>query len=318
MKYLYLTTIAFFILLTSLAGPINQVKVDSGTWNNSNTWSLGHSPKDGETVLVPANYTVIVDNNVKITSATLILNVYGTINFSVGKLDIGLNSIVNIQKDGKLTSKQGTPADRIEIGGKLMYSGSQGTIGGPRILSYLPLVLPVKFVAYSVFRTTNGISIQWTTEEEVQADKYMVERSEDGNNWKLIADIKAVGNSSVLNNYSYTDKTPITKLVHYRVKQVDMDGRFVYTPVKTIKGESEANVDTRISSNTNNVVVEFAKQIKGSVVVRLISLNGQVVAQKTYNSPVGYIVLSQPSLKGNYVVSITNGQDLKIAKQVIL
>lgn len=320
MKYFYTTVIALFSILSSFAAD-NTVNVNDGSWKTNSTWSLTHTPQNGETVIVPAGITLVVDNNVKMTAANITINVYGTLYFSVGKLDLGGNSVVNIATGGKITSEHGNPSDKIEIGGVVVYNGGQGTLMGPLTLSNAPepITLPVKFVAYNVASVNGGVSIQWSTEEEMNADKYIVERSEDGSNWASIGVVFAAGNSSKLNDYSFTDKSSRnSKAVYYRVKQIDIDGHFVYTSVKALKSSLDATTEIKVSSSASHVVVAFAKQLKGNVVVRFVSLSGQVVAQQTYNQPAGYVILNTASLKGNFIVSISNGQDLKIAKQVIL
>ena len=319
MKNFYAILIALFSFLSSFAAD-NTAKVNNGVWTTNSTWTLNHAPKDGETIIIPAGYTVIVNSNVKMTSANITIYVNGTLYFEVGKLDLGPRSIVIVNSGGQITSKQENPSDKIAIGGDVVYSGSQGILNGPATLGNAPepIALPVKFVAYNVAAVNGGISVQWSTEEEMNADKYIVERSEDGNNWISVGTVTAAGNSTNLNSYSFTDKSKTAKVVYYRVKQVDIDGHFVYTSIKAIKTNVDAATDIKVSTSSNNVVVEFAKQLKGNVVVRFVSLSGQVVAQQNYSQPSGYVILNKPSLKGNFIVSISNGQDLNIAKQVIL
>ncbi len=318
MKYFYLIAIAIFSLLTS-NGQTNQVIVNGGKWSNNNTWSLGHQPVGGETVLVPAAMTLIVDKNVTLNPASITMNVYGIMEFQVGKLDLGPLSVVNVYTGATLITKQGNPSDRIEIANVIKYSGSQGTVTGPVTYSGIePIILPVKFVGYSVSNTNAGIAIKWSTSEESNASQYIVERSEDGRVWQPVGYVTAVGNSSMLNNYTYTDKAASAQLNYYRIKQVDKDGHFVYTSIKSIKNENVQTTDVKLSSTSNNIVVAFTKQIKGNVVIRLISMSGQVMSQQTYNEPSGHVVINQHSSKGNYIVSISNGKDVNIAKQVIL
>ena len=319
MKSFYATLIALFSAFSSFAAD-NTVAINNGTWATNSTWTLNHTPQNGETVIVPAGITLVVNSNVKLTSATIIIKVYGTIYFEVGKLDLGPYSAVYVYPGGKIISKQDNASDKIQIGGSVVYNGSQGTLSGPAALGNAPepIALPVKFVAYTVSSVNGGVAIQWATEEEKNADNYIVERSEDGSNWKSIATVSAAGNSSNLNTYAFTDKNSISKIAYYRVKQVDIDGHFVYTSIKAIKSSLDVATEIKVSSTASNVVVEFTKQVKGNVVVRFVTLSGQVVAQKTYSQPTGYVILNHPSLKGNYIVSISNGQDVKVAKQVVL
>jgi hypothetical protein len=319
MKHFYLIALAIFSLLTSHS-QTNEVIVDGGKWSDNNTWSLGREPVAGETVRVPRNTRLIVDKNVVITPGNLTINIWGILDFQVGKLRLGALSTVNVFSDGTIISNQGSSSDRIEINNELRYSGSQGTLSGPMALSAGPsfTILPVKFVAYSVSGTSNGVVVKWSTSEESNASQYIIERSEDGRVWQPVGYVTAVGNSSSLNNYSYTDRGASAVLNYYRVKQVDKDGRFIYTSTKSIRNDSIHYTDVKVSSNSNNVVVAFTKQIKGNVTIRLVSLSGQVISQQTYNEPSGHIVFNQRAAKGNYIVSISNGQDVNLAKQVVL
>ena len=320
MKHVYFTTVVLLSFLFSFsAAPTNKVIVNKGKWNSPQTWSLNRVPANGDTVLVPTSYSVTIDNNLKMTSATLYVRVLGNLHFAVGKLDIGYNSIVELAAGATITTKQGNPSDKIELGNILKYSGSQGTLAGPIVLQNGSTVtLPVKFVAYSVSRANNGTDIRWSTSQEQNASMYIVERSEDGSNWNNIAYVAAVGNTNEMSSYSFTDKTAAAKTTYYRIKQVDNDGQFVYTSIKSLRTASETNVGVKVSSTASNVVVEFSEQIKGNVMVRLVSLSGQVVSQKMYTQPSGYVILDKASLKGNYLVSVTDGQNFKIAQQVIL
>jgi hypothetical protein len=318
MKYFYTLALAFFASFAALS-QTNQVVVNEGSWSSPGTWSLGHTPLDGETIVVPAGTTLLIDENI-VTSNNYVINVYGNLLFKVGKLNVGSGTIINISAGATITTKQGNPSDRITIGGVTKYSGSEGNITGPLVLTGTPepIILPVKFIAYSVARVDNGVAVKWTTSEEKNAHSYVIERSEDGANWKPIATVFAAGNSSDINNYSFTDKAAFSSVVYYRVKQVDIDGIFVYTTIKSIRNDSVANSDMKVTSNASSVVVEMTKQLKGNVVVRIVSLSGQVVAQQAYNQPAGHIMLNKPSLSGNYIVSISNGHDIKLAKQIML
>jgi hypothetical protein len=104
---------------------------------------------------------------------------------------------------------------------------------------------------------------------------------------------------------------------YYRIKQIDLNGTFVYTSVKAIS--YQADTDIKISFLDNRVFVQFSKEVKGKVSVRFVSMSGQVVSEQILTNPIGQIVLTaKASLRGNYILSVSNDKDLKIAKQIIL
>jgi hypothetical protein len=100
---------------------------------------------------------------------------------------------------------------------------------------------------------------------------------------------------------------------------VDIDGRFTITAVRTIKNENrDAEIKVNASSS-NSIYVHFSEQVKENVVVRLISTTGQIVSQKTFDESVGQVVVAaQNTIKGIYIITATDGQNLKFSKQILL
>ncbi len=113
----------------------------------TSTWSLGRVPADGDTVVIPKNYTLIIDDNLK-SSSTFYIQIYGTLNLDKGKLDIGENSIINVYNSGKIESPKGNPSERILIGDVYKYLGSNGTVFGPAFASKATGVAPNGFFEY--------------------------------------------------------------------------------------------------------------------------------------------------------------------------
>ena len=74
--------------------------------------------------------------------------------------------------------------------------------------------------------------LSWHVANENDLNYYELQRSSDGQNFSAIAQIKATGNS----NYSYSDNiVSATSLYYYRLKSVDNDGNFKYSPVVKIR-----------------------------------------------------------------------------------
>jgi hypothetical protein len=325
MKRCYFTVFACFLLSIVFAQTNNQAVINNGNWVNNSTWGLGHAPQNDEVGIVQAGDTVIVNSNIQVTT-DITLKVYGNLHFDVGKLRLTANSFVLLYPGATITSSQGTSSDKIEIGGISKYSGSDGTLSGPLMansgttgFTLMPIFLPVKFVAYNVSALSDGQTlVKWSTSEENNVSHYIVERSTDGYNWQAIGQLPLAQQYSVFNNYSYVDKETITGIAFYRVKQVDIDGHFMYTSIKSIRSNSRAP-EIKISSVAGNVIIEFSKEIKGTVTAQLISFSGQVIAQQISYQPSGYIFLKNESgLKGNYIVRVNDGQDLNFTKQIFI
>jgi hypothetical protein len=318
MKKFYLFLLSAFICSLSFASPINS-SINNGQWKISGTWDKNRKPKDGDTVVIPAGKTVIVNswevlNNVYI-------KVYGKLQF------VGLFTALELNASSKIVVYNNASIEAttdylqyIIIGGSYLFY--QGQVAGPVLGTSSGFVgfspLPVKFVGFTVTRKNNDALIQWSTSNEINANRYEVERSLDGANWNMIAYVVAIGNSNSLNNYSFTDKNLSAKIAYYRVKEVDFDDKTIVTSIKSIKTDISSTIaDIKIASVQNKVLLQFPLQVQGNLIVRFVSLNGQIADQQIINNPVGQVVLNS-KLTGNYIISISNGQDINTAKQVLL
>lgn len=323
MRKLFLIIAATLFYSVTFSNPVNKA-ASNGKWQNNSTWNQNRKPVAGDTIVIPLGKTVTIENNESL--GLVYLKVYGTLKFSSGKLNLADNSTVRVYSLGKIQGS-GSPSEQLKIGNDRVFRGSDPAVVGPMmadgtssVFSPFAEVLPVKFLGFTASLKNKDVLVQWSTTEEVNASVFELERSFDAANWTTIAYIAAAGTTSATTNYSFTDKNINTGTVYYRVKQVDMDGRFTFTPVRSIKPGATQKAEVSIASmGQSKVLLQFPKEVSGTVVVRFTAPNGQLLAQQTLNRPFGQVVLNTTaSLKGNYIISLTNGQDLNVAGKVIL
>ncbi|MCI4667498.1 MAG: T9SS type A sorting domain-containing protein [Bacteroidia bacterium] len=72
--------------------------------------------------------------------------------------------------------------------------------------------------------------LQWSTSVESNSSTFDVERSQDSRLFKKVGSLKAAGNSNEVNTYAFVDE-PVSGRLYYRLRQVDIDGSFVYSEV---------------------------------------------------------------------------------------
>jgi hypothetical protein len=189
-------------------------------------------------------------------------------------------------------------------------SGKNGcsapVVYGPATLNFAGVassaLLPVKLSAFAVKLSGTQVELSWTTDMELNAGHYEIERSFDGLNWTKIATVASHGTTSVVSKYVYTDILKLNATVSYRLKMVDQDESFVYSPVKAVKASSGVELNIFPNPATNYVVI--SSKDNNNKNVQLINFNGQVVKQ---TSGTGNISLSVSEFtSGNYIVKVTN------------
>lgn len=95
------------------------------------------------------------------------------------------------------------------------------------------LDLPVHWLRFDVQVIDRQAYLTWLTAEETQNDYFDVERSTDGFRYQSLAALKSQGNSRAPQTYHFTDPAPAKGPNYYRLRQVDTDGRYAYSPVVT-------------------------------------------------------------------------------------
>lgn len=120
------------------------------------------------------------------------------------------------------------------INGGTIYAGTGDGVWTRSLL----VTLPVKLVSFDVSYKNGAAYLNWKTATESNLNKFEIEKSFDGGNFKKIGEVKAVGNSSLTQLYNYVDHNidaVYSGNIFFRLRQVDFDGKFSYSPVTSIK-----------------------------------------------------------------------------------
>ncbi len=95
------------------------------------------------------------------------------------------------------------------------------------------LPLPVSLLSFEAAKQSDGVLLQWVTENETNASLFEVERSMDGIHYTVIGTVPALNSGSTA-RYHFTDLQPFNGLNYYRVKSTDINGAFKYSPVRKV------------------------------------------------------------------------------------
>lgn len=121
--------------------------------------------------------------------------------------------------------------------------------------------LPVDLLSFEGECRNGELELNWRTGSELENDKFMVERSRDGESYQKLAELDGSGNSNTANDYSWTDPEPLGGTAYYRLKQVDLDGEEeVYGPIAV---ESCEGKDPRVRILRNGSPRPLVKVLPG-------------------------------------------------------
>jgi uncharacterized lipoprotein YddW (UPF0748 family) len=104
-------------------------------------------------------------------------------------------------------------------------------------------LLPLTLLDFTATKTSEAnVNVQWSTAGEDRVEHYEIERSQYAANFLMIGKMVA-RNSNRTEHYAFTDITyGITGTLYYRLKMVDKNGQFKYSPVRTINKEQSGEM----------------------------------------------------------------------------
>ncbi|MEP7375034.1 MAG: DUF4082 domain-containing protein [Chitinophagaceae bacterium] len=163
------------------------------------------------------------------------------------------------------------------------------------------LNLPVTLTNFSATPKDNNIVLHWTTSSEINNLGFEVQRSLDGSSWSALTFVNGAGNSNSVLKYSYTDeKLASGKRYYYRLKQIDIDKKFAYSPIVSAildapEGFSlEQNYPNPVRTET---IIKFTLPQKAKVTLSLFDMSGRLVK----------VLISESKESGTHAVSLNSG-----------
>ncbi len=98
--------------------------------------------------------------------------------------------------------------------------------------------LPVELTAFTATVSDDVVLLSWSTATEVNNYGFEVERKQTDSEWNKVGFVEGSGNSNSPKYYTYSDNTQMQGKYLYRLKQIDIDGKFEYS------NEIEVNLNT--------------------------------------------------------------------------
>jgi Secretion system C-terminal sorting domain len=155
---------------------------------------------------------------------------------------------------------------------------SSGPLGNfTSFAQLIPAVtLPVNITNYEVMCNDKGALVKWTTTNEQNSDRFEIQRSTNSIDWVVIDNVAAAGNSDAQRNYQYFDLKG--GAAFYRIRQVDKDGRFVYSAIKQTNckvSQFDVTLYPVPAKDILTVVIKSDQAVRTDL--QIVDINGRIV-----------------------------------------
>ncbi|MEM7160978.1 MAG: PA14 domain-containing protein [Bacteroidota bacterium] len=169
------------------------------------------------------------------------------------------------------------------------------------------ITLPVDLILFQATAQNDRVLLEWVTASEVNNDYFLIERSDDAQNWYSAVLTQGQGNSSVLVHYKEYDNEPFSGINYYRLTQFDFDGTYSESDIVSayIHGSPDYVVFPNPASDFIRIkgVGEFSDNQHSEV--ELYDTKGQKIEIQTrFFDDELFITFPQTVLNGNFLIRI--------------
>jgi len=184
-------------------------------------------------------------------------------------------------------------------------------------------VLPVGFSSVKAWSKNNSVQVEWSVAAEENIEKYIVERSANGQEFTDAATVASTKNNNQSATYQWLDVNPAEGNNFYRIKAVEKTGNVKLSSVIHVKtGSSKSGISVFPNPvKGRSIMLELANQKQGNYTVQLYNNSGTQLSIFTIKHPGGSAIqaipLNDAIVKGIYQLKINNG-DNKTMRQIVV
>ncbi len=182
-------------------------------------------------------------------------------------------------------------------------------------------LVPVELSAFSATAAAGNVVLRWETVAELNNRGFEIQRrSETDGVWQKIGFVDGRGNGNTGGTYAFTDRqsgeVKPHPLLFYRLRQIDFDGSFTYSPVVRVEavGRTQATIllDPYPNPGTAYVFIPFTLTHERPLTIRFCNMAGRMVLSVCESAVFagGSHALMVPTARlapGTYFVTLSTG-----------
>lgn len=129
----------------------------------------------------------------------------------------------------ELTSASGISGDQIYFNAVNLINDGYYTIGTK---NYFASPLPVTLVNFEVSVVKSSVNITWSTALEKNINRFELQSADNSGDFTTFKTIQPKGNNNHYQSYALTDIRPLNGTRYYRLKTIDNNHEFDFSPVR--------------------------------------------------------------------------------------
>lgn len=174
-------------------------------------------------------------------------------------------------------------------------------------------VVPVEMTLFEAILKEKQVYLDWQTASELNNLGFEIEKSIDGRNWENIGFVEGKGTTFEFSDYQFIDENPAVGINYYRLKQLDTDGQFEFSDIRSIIYNELGTIAIYPNPTKDVVVVDLGNQMAN---IEIFDLTGRLIMNTNSNNTIQNIDFSNFE-NGIYVLRINGNGWQKVEKIVV-
>lgn len=244
-----------------------------------------------------------------------------TVNFlNIDTSGTAVMTTANYQNVNKMRIRTGGVSTNVSGASDRMYSLYFKSF---RFNNRQEFTLPLVLKNFNAALRSKKVDLNWVTGHEKDLSHFVIERSTNGVDYSEVAVVFAMGNSTAVQEYSYTDAvgTSSKGIIYYRLRMMDSQKRYQFSPVRLVR-IGDAPTEVTVQAYPNPVVNELRVTVPATwqnkqVSYELYNMNGSLVKRISNNNASQTETLNVKELgTGTYVVKAYT-QDESASQRIV-
>jgi len=171
--------------------------------------------------------------------------------------------------------------------------------------------LPVELISFEARKNKEQVSLTWATASEINNSRFEIERSTDGKEFINIGEVKGFGTSNSIIEYAFEDERPLVGTSFYRLKQVDYDGTFEYSNVRSVRFDVAYSISPNPATDLVRIQVE-----KSNTTLEIYDVGGKL---KYKNALLDGNIDTKDLVNGLYLFKVRNQSgEIILAEKIVI
>jgi hypothetical protein len=179
--------------------------------------------------------------------------------------------------------------------------------------------VPLTLLNFKAVKLEKANQLIWSTTKEWNMDAFEIERSKDGITFEKIGRIKSTGDGT-FRSYNFQDENPIAGVQYYRLKMLENNQTFSYSPVQKIDRTVYYEYSIVNPAINRQLQMKLTSIEAESMSLMITDMQGRKLVAREVNVPVKkqiQINVPLPFASGNYMISL-RGKNGVVQQQVVL